>query len=69
MAIILICNVPVDGWKDRLVQRGYVEPSRPLDRPRDAAIRAKSRDRLGEAHKVAEPGVRSKTHEHVDVIG
>ncbi|HEV8263424.1 MAG TPA: hypothetical protein VGQ06_00625 [Gemmatimonadales bacterium] len=69
MAIVLTCDVPVDRWKNLLVQRGHVEATRPLDCPCYAAIRAECRDGFGEAHKIAKPCVRSKAHEHMDVIG
>jgi hypothetical protein len=69
MVIVLSCDVPIDRWKDSLVQRGRVETARPLDRPRYAPIRAKCGDGFGEAYEVAKPGVRSETQEDVDVVG
>jgi len=69
MVIVLTRDVPVDGWKNLFVQRGYVESSGPFDCSLDAVIRAECRNGLGEAHEVAKAGVWSKAHEHVDVIG
>jgi hypothetical protein len=69
MAIVLTRDIPVDDWKNPLVQRGYVESSGPFDCSRDAGIRAECRNGLGDAHEVAKASVWSKAHEHVNVIG